>query len=232
MTSQTPDPAKSLPVVQNPARCGDCQEPLDHPLICTHCHHVAAFPIGLSHFDLLGFPENFDLDEGLVTERYLELMRKINPDSGMPPGNEQQRHLAQKVLIQVNDAYRVLSDAVTRGEYLLSRMGGADMPSDKRMPEGFWEDLNQLTADYEGENEPSKEQRQVFLDQLEERKQLLLAALSKAFRPFSEVHPGTTPFPASEVHLALLEEIRASLNALNYLSALTDRHRRVGAHHP
>lgn len=79
-------------------------------------------------FDTLGLPPAFDLPRASLEKQHRDLSRALHPDrySGSPPGERRQ---ALSRAIDVNEAYRVLRDPVSRAEALLSRLG---VPSAER----------------------------------------------------------------------------------------------------
>jgi len=73
-------------------------------------------------FETLGVKPAFDLDLGALEKRHRELSRALHPDryAGRPPGERRQ---ALGRAIEVNEAWRQLSDPIRRAEALLQRSG-------------------------------------------------------------------------------------------------------------
>lgn len=73
-------------------------------------------------FSTLGLPWRFDLDPARIEERWRELQKAWHPDKhvGRPP---HERRIALSKAVEVNEAYRVLRDDLTRAEALLVLRG-------------------------------------------------------------------------------------------------------------
>ncbi len=72
-------------------------------------------------FEILGIAPNFTLDVKELSARQRELSRALHPDQfvGRPAG---ERRIALGKAIEVNEAARLLKNALTRGEVLLRRL--------------------------------------------------------------------------------------------------------------
>jgi molecular chaperone HscB len=77
-----------------------------------------------NYFDLFGLPVGFDVDPGVLTERYRELQRIVHPDR-YASGTEQQRRLSMQGATYLNEALETLQDPLLRAHYLL-RLKGAE----------------------------------------------------------------------------------------------------------
>ncbi len=73
-------------------------------------------------FRTLGLPAEFALDPEVLDARYRELQRALHPDrhASAPPA---ERRMNLERAVQVNDAYRVMRDEITRAEALLKLHG-------------------------------------------------------------------------------------------------------------
>ncbi len=76
----------------------------------------------MNHFELFGLSSQFELDDSLLSSQFRELQRLFHPDK-FASGSEQERLLAVQKAAQINDAYQILKDPVTRAEYILSLHG-------------------------------------------------------------------------------------------------------------
>lgn len=115
-----------------PLKCASCHVALDNPFYCDGCRTLAT-PPELSHFDALRLAPEFDLDAGALRRRYLELSRDVHPDRfGAAGADAADRSL--RAAARLNEAYRVLSEPISRAEYLLELSGGASASADKRVP--------------------------------------------------------------------------------------------------
>ena len=76
----------------------------------------------MDYFAVLGIPRRLALDAEELESRFHALSWKLHPDRFMQAG-EHERELALSRASQLNDAYRVLRDPVSRVEYLLAAAG-------------------------------------------------------------------------------------------------------------
>ena len=73
-------------------------------------------------FDTFGVMPAFDIDLGALEQRYRDLSRVLHPDRHVgEPASE--RRMALGRAVEVNEAWRVLRDPLTRAEALLRRLG-------------------------------------------------------------------------------------------------------------
>lgn len=77
----------------------------------------------MSHFQLLGMPQKFSIDEAQLRRAYRALAKDIHPDRFMDK-DEQRRILATQLSADLNSAMAVLSDPAKRASYLLELAGG------------------------------------------------------------------------------------------------------------
>ncbi len=75
-----------------------------------------------NHFELLGLPLEFRIDDAALDVRYRDLQRDVHPDRFAGADDAKQR-LAMQASARVNEAYRTLKDPVERGRYLLELRG-------------------------------------------------------------------------------------------------------------
>ncbi|MEZ8985628.1 co-chaperone HscB [Vibrio cyclitrophicus FF160] len=72
----------------------------------------------MNHFELFGLPLQFQLDGSLLSSQFRDLQRQFHPDK-FATASERDRLLAVQKAAQINDAYQVLKNPVSRAEYLL-----------------------------------------------------------------------------------------------------------------
>ena len=72
-------------------------------------------------FASLGLEPSFDLDVSELERRYRELQRQFHPDRHTGAPSSERRQMLLKAM-EVNEAYRTLSDGVSRAEALLARL--------------------------------------------------------------------------------------------------------------
>jgi molecular chaperone HscB len=79
-------------------------------------------PERIDHFALFGLPRKLWIEMSGLEQKFLQLSWKLHPDNFVnAPQEEQERSLKRSS--EVNDAYRVLCDPLTRVEYLLEIEG-------------------------------------------------------------------------------------------------------------
>ncbi|MDN3700169.1 co-chaperone HscB [Vibrio artabrorum] len=76
----------------------------------------------MNHFELFGLPLQFQLDGSLLSSQFRDLQRQFHPDK-FATASERDRLLAVQKAAQINDAYQVLKNPLSRAEYLLVQHG-------------------------------------------------------------------------------------------------------------
>ena len=76
----------------------------------------------MNHFELFGLPLQFHLDGSLLSSQFRDLQRQFHPDK-FATASERDRLLAVQKAAQINDAYQVLKNPISRAEYLLVQHG-------------------------------------------------------------------------------------------------------------
>jgi molecular chaperone HscB len=76
----------------------------------------------MNYFELFRFSPAFDLDTGLLAERYRTLQRAVHPDK-FAHGSEQEKLLAMQRTSQINDGFHTLKDPIRRAEHMLALRG-------------------------------------------------------------------------------------------------------------
>ncbi|EMI7259704.1 co-chaperone HscB [Vibrio alginolyticus] len=76
----------------------------------------------MNHFELFGLPSQFKLDGSLLSSQFRELQKRFHPDN-FATGSERDRLMAMQKAAQINDAYQVLKNPISRAEYILAEQG-------------------------------------------------------------------------------------------------------------
>lgn len=72
----------------------------------------------MNHFELFGLPIQFSLDGSLLSSQFRELQRRFHPDN-FATASERDRLLSVQKAAQINDAYQILKNPISRAEYML-----------------------------------------------------------------------------------------------------------------
>ncbi|MGR5111648.1 MULTISPECIES: co-chaperone HscB [Vibrio] len=76
----------------------------------------------MNHFELFGLPSQFKLDGSLLSSQFRELQKRFHPDN-FATASERDRLMAVQKAAQINDAYQILKQPISRAEYLLAEKG-------------------------------------------------------------------------------------------------------------
>ncbi|MCL2871629.1 MAG: Fe-S protein assembly co-chaperone HscB [Betaproteobacteria bacterium] len=132
------------------------------------------------YFSLFGLPRRYALDEQALSESYRALLSRVHPDNAVLADATAKRRAVEDAAY-VNDAYRVLKDAVRRGDYLLQCYGEAPLGSNEALPVEFLsEQLDAREAADEAWQAGDRDRLESLLDSLiaaQRQQQKALAAL-------------------------------------------------------
>ncbi|MFO7603013.1 MAG: co-chaperone HscB [Gammaproteobacteria bacterium] len=78
--------------------------------------------LSLNHFQLFELPVSFAIDMEQLTQRYREIQRTVHPDR-YANGSDQERRLAMQRTAQLNEAFQVLKNPLSRARYMLELQG-------------------------------------------------------------------------------------------------------------
>jgi len=191
-----------------PVKCGACEALQQTPFACEDCHQLLAHVQGANYFELFGLPQTYELDLGLLEQKYLAISRNIHPDK-YATGGEEMQAFALRASAAVNNAHDVLRDPVHRAEYLLECLGGKSATQDKRVPQDLLAQVMLLREELEeakaGGNEAGI---QAVRSKVIEKKQVAERLVADAC--------GQLPQAANETK----DSLRLHLNALKYLNNL------------
>ncbi len=181
---------------------------MDSPLFCGNCRtlHPAT---GCGHFELLGFEPTYEIDAAELRRRYLQNSRDIHPDQHGGPDAD--AGLSLRTSARLNEAYRVLGDAVLRAEYLLEVVGGKSSREDKTVPQ---EVLTQVLMLREEIEEARAAGNQDALATCRQQVQRLYDRALDGIGALAARLPGTDQER---------QELRSRLNAVKYYQKLLDQ---------
>ncbi len=200
-----------------PAKCRQCSKPLDGMAVCDDCHSINPAAAGMDYFTLLGLPQQFELDEDLLRERFLALSRAVHPDSHGSDLPDAQV-LSLQISAAVNDAYHTLKTQALRAGYLLELLGGKSSAEDKSVPDGFLNTMMMMQEEVHdaktaGRTEELGRLRSVLTTQHDG----LIRRIAGLFRQLADAAA------CEAVRRDLLEEIRRQLNAVSYVKKLLEQ---------
>jgi molecular chaperone HscB len=134
-----------------------------------------------SPFERLGLPLRYDLSTNEIEKAYRELQRALHPDKfAQAPASE--RRAALSAAIEVNEAYRVLKDELSRATALLKALGAetgdAKAPADPAFLMEVMELREELSEARTKKNTPVVE---ALASRIEAERADVSGALSSAF---------------------------------------------------
>lgn len=108
-------------------------------------------------FATLGLPLQFDLDVNELERRYRELQRALHPDKHIDAGALERRASLSRA-VEVNEAYRILRDELTRASALLAAHGVSASSESKADPELLMEvmELREALSDARAANDQAR----------------------------------------------------------------------------
>ena len=197
-----------------PVKCVKCEKPMSTPLVCDYCHALNPGAAVTDYFSLLGQPRRFDINEGELQKKYIELCRHAHPDFHTSDPDEV-RKLHLRVSAALNDAYRTLKDPARRGAYLLELLGGKSSADDKAVPDGFLGTMMMMQEEIaDAKAEGNGEELNRVRDVLQTQHDGLMNRLGVLFEEHQEA------VACEATRGGLLGEIRQQLNAVSYVKKL------------
>jgi len=102
------------------------------------------------HFAVLGLPRRFDLTGAEISVAYRAMARRTHPDR-FGGASAETIARATQLSAEVNEAYRTLSDTVTRAAYLLTLAGGAAADEVREVPGSVLAEIMMLREQLEAD---------------------------------------------------------------------------------
>jgi molecular chaperone HscB len=115
-------PTKTQTEVTSALSCWSCQAPAGGGHFCAACGKIQPLSREADYFAFFALPQKLQLDEPGLEQRFHQLSWKLHPDNFVK-ASEYERNLALERSSELNDAYRMLRDPISRVEYLLLRAG-------------------------------------------------------------------------------------------------------------
>ncbi len=190
-------------------RCPACAAELATPLVCTNCGALISPNRTPTPFEIFALEPGFAIDGDALRKELVRQSRRMHPDYFASQGPAQ-RELAERNTAELNAAFEILSDEVSRADWLVRALGGPDENLERAMPQEFlmevleWNEALDLAR-----NAPSGSPARAALVELER-------SLGEQRRTTLElVRAALEPTPAT--NSPRLTEARRQLNALSYL---------------
>ena len=121
----------------------------------------------MNYFELFGLPNQFKLDGSLLSSQFRELQRQFHPDK-FAAASERDRLLAVQKAAEINDAYQVLKDPISRAEYLLAFHGHESQGEQQTMQDPMFL-MEQMELREELEEIPSLTDNELALSNFESK---------------------------------------------------------------
>ena len=102
--------------------CWSCEKNAGDGMLCTGCGAVQPPLRGADHFQVFGLPRKFGLDVADLERHYKEMTKVLHPDR-FARADGRARRASLERSVQLNTAWRTLSQPAARAEYLLSLQG-------------------------------------------------------------------------------------------------------------
>jgi Fe-S protein assembly co-chaperone HscB len=116
--------------------CPTCRAESTSPLVCTACGGLLSPKSAPTPFEIFGLEPAFAIDHAALKRRLLESSRRMHPDYFATAGADL-RERAERNTAELNLAYDVLADDLTRADWLVTFLGGPDENQERKMPETF-----------------------------------------------------------------------------------------------
>jgi len=138
--------------------------------------------LGKNHFELFDLPASFEVEQETLALRYRDLQRAVHPDR-FANASEQEKRLSVQQAAQINEAFQVLRQPLSRARYLLQLNGVPLDDTDTQMEPAFLMEQMELRedlAEVRGAEEPFAALSRVR-DTVESKEREIIEALQQAF---------------------------------------------------
>jgi molecular chaperone HscB len=164
------------------------------------------------HFQRLGLPRRFSIDEAALERAYLTLSRTVHPDFHLA-GSGAELSASQELSAALNEAYNTLRDPFARADYLLTLEGGPSASEHKQLPQNFLAEMLEAREEVElARGSPAKVAR---LDEdFSKRSAAIVEQIGKEFGQYESF------LPEDPRRVNLRAQVRGLLNAAKYVRGL------------
>ncbi|MBF0279113.1 MAG: Fe-S protein assembly co-chaperone HscB [SAR324 cluster bacterium] len=185
------------------------------PLFCFSCNSIQRLNAQPNFFEMFSLPYTYELDLKQLEERYEQLVIELHPDFYAHSTGIDKRQ-SQESSAWLNQAYTALKEPLSRAEYLLELLTHGKKFDQRRLPDGFLEEVFVLQESLEDLLEDAGDAASVerFRLDIVQRLEQLQTQISEQF---SQIEQDTADWDES------LEAIQLNLNVGRYLQRLLDR---------
>ena len=131
-----------------------------------------------NYFEIFGLPVAYDVDLGLLSDRFLELQKEVHPDR-FASRTEQEKRLAMQWATLLNSANDTLKSPLKRAIYLL-QLEGVELEDNPQLPPEFLMEQIELREQLE-----DIEESDANLDELDAFKKEVKAVIASIERTFA-----------------------------------------------
>jgi len=143
--------------------------------------------LGKNHFELFELPVSFEVDLETLALRYRELQRAVHPDR-FANASEQEKCLSVQQAAQINEAFQVLKQPLSRARYLLELRGLPLDDTNTQMDPAFLMEqmeMREALAEVRGADDPFEALNRAR-DNIESREREIIETLQQAFMDGSQ----------------------------------------------
>ena len=183
--------------------CWSCDKKIGYKdFVCSACG-VLQKPFELDPFDIFSIDKKFEIDTKILEEKYLELQTLLHPDKFINASQEEQS-FSNAHTSSVNNAFKVLSDDISRIKVLLEYFGYQISENESFQDVSILEeimDLQNKSMSVETESEKNK-----IKSQLEDKIEKEIKNVSQFFneKKYKDIHK-------SCIKLSYLQKIKSNL---------------------
>ena len=195
--------------------CIGCKVTMASPLFCFSCHSLQRLNRQPNFFEIFNLPYTYDLDLEQLEERYQQLVLELHPDL-YTTSSRLDKKQSRESSAWLNQAYSILHAPSSRAEYLLTLLTHGKKFDQRRLPDGFLEEIFVLQESLEAllTEDPDSSEVADFQREIESRFDQLQTEISEHF---SQIEKHTTDREKT------LDAIQLNLNVGRYFQRLLDR---------
>jgi len=193
--------------------CQKCESPLISRLFCLSCNAFQTVPPEIDYFEVLGFPDCFEVNSEDLEERYKRLSLVLHPDFFVAAPEEEKR-LSEKASAMLNTAYSTLREPTSRAGYLLFLFTKEKNLNERTLPDGFLQEMFFLQESLDELLESSDSSAlNKMKEDLRTRHKEIESYYAPLFKNFKDLPEDSD----------ILQQLQTHLNAERYLRRLLDR---------